>query len=427
MPPPPLSRRALLSAASLGLAGAGLAGAGLWSGPGRAAPSRRDLRFIFVRIFGGWDTTRVFATSVDNPHVDFEDAAQPASIGDLRFMDHPARPGVRQFFETHADRCLIINGLRVPSVNHRICERLALTGSNRETAADWPTVIAHARADAFGLPHVIAGGRSMPGLLGGSVVQIGDNGQVGKLLDGSILGESDLPVYPPESALKALLDRHSQQANAERLARSTDRRRQALLADYARSMERAGTMKDRVNDVHWLTDGSFDSQIRVATELLGLGLSRCITLSFERLTWDSHEDNDNKQHVNFVDLFDGLLALMDALQGSAGVTTPTLAEETVVVVISEMGRTPQENLAKGKDHWAHTSALLVGPGLDAGRVIGGYDDLFYGHSLDLASADRDDGGRDLTPAIFGATLLELADVGPVPSLPEYSPILGALA
>ncbi len=418
------TRRDLLAGA---LAGAGLAAAGGWPRRAHAAVGRSDLRFVFVRIFGGWDTTRVFATDLGNRNVDYEERVQLGQVGDLPFIDHPDRPGVRTFFERWGDRTVVFNGLVVPSVNHRICERLALTGGNQESAADWPTRIAHAQADRYGLPHVVAGGRSIPGQLGGSVVRIGDNGQVGQMLDGSILDHSDLPAQSPPADLRALLDQSVADAAADRAAQVTDARRKSIIAEYGRSLERAATMKDQVDEVRWQTDGTFASQIEVCADLLELGLSRCVTLSFERLTWDSHEDNTSKQHANFKDLFDGLALLMETLGATPGVVGDTLADETVVVVVSEMGRTPQENSAKGKDHWAHTSSMLVGPGLDGGRAIGGYDELFYGQHVDPASGERASGGRELLPALFGATLLELGDVGPVEGLPEYTPITGALA
>lgn len=419
MGPSRLSRRSFLtgSAAAAGVVGLGVPTAA-------RAVARSDLRFVFVRIFGGWDTTRVFATDLGNPQVDYEDLAELGQVGDLPFVDHPERPGVRSFFETWADRTVVLNGLVVPSVNHRICERLALTGGNAETNADWPTELAHAQAERFSLPHVVAGGRSIPGRLGGSIVRVGDSGEVKQLLDGTVVELSDQLVSPTDARVSTLIDTATR--SATRL-RDPGGRRGALYAAYDEVLARAEIMKDIGDAVRWDTGGTFAGQIDCAADVLSLGLSRCATLSFERLTWDSHESNDTKQHANFVDLFDGLHLLMDTFASTPGPVSERLVDDVVVVVLSEMGRTPQTNGAKGKDHWAHTSAMLVGPGLAGGRAVGGYDDLFYGLTVDLASGSADPGGRELTPELFGATLLELGDVGPIQRLSEYSPILGALS
>ena len=86
-----------------------------------------------------------------------------------------------------------------------------------------------------------------------------------------------------------------------------------------------------------------------------------------RFGWDTHEDNDDDQSPLWEGLFDGLNELMTLLDATPGQTTPTLAGETMVVVMSEMGRTPKLNPANGKDHWPYTSILMVGAGLDGGR------------------------------------------------------------
>ena len=46
----------------------------------------------------------------------------------------------------------------------------------------------------------------------------------------------------------------------------------------------------------------------------------------------------------------------------------------VVVVQSEMGRTPNYNNGNGKDHWSIGSAMFLGPGIRGNRVIGATDE-----------------------------------------------------
>ncbi|MBL8618238.1 MAG: DUF1501 domain-containing protein [Deltaproteobacteria bacterium] len=417
------TRRALLQGAALGAAGLSL-----WPGVARAsAPARADLRFIFVRNFGGWDPTRVFAAdSRGNAAVSFEDEAAVRTIGDLRFIEHPDRPSVSTFFERHAPQSLILNGLIVPSVNHRSCERIAYTGSNAETAADWPTLIADAAATRFALPHVVIGGRSMPGRLGRSVVRIGAEGQVGKLLDGSVLAGSDQVTPGLDPAAAAAVEAHVR-ARVDGLRTGADRAAaRAFAAAQAGALDKAAIIEGLGDSVGWTTDGTFAGQVDLGVQLLALGLSRCVTLSFERASWDSHEANETKQSDNFEDLFAGLAELAELLELTPGVTTPTLAEETVVVVMSEMGRTPSVNDDKGKDHWAHTSALLFGGGIAGGRTVGSFSPLFYGEALDPETGETSASGRELTPAVVGSTLLAIGDVAEAESLPAFTPIWGVL-
>lgn len=420
-PLPGLSRRALLGGA------AATAAAGLFPRTARAAVSASDLKFVFVRVFGGWDPTRVFATVLDNPAVDTEADAVVSTLGGLRFVDHPDRPNVRAFFERWADRTLFLNGAVIPSVNHRICEQIAYTGGTIETAPDVATLLADAQASRYGLPHVQVGGRALPGTLGRSLVRVGGGGEVGMILDGSILSLSDRPVGAPDAAVSDLLDAFTRERARLRVARAAgaDDVRLATAAEAA--LDKVATMKALGASVRWDTGGTFAGQIALGADLLSLGISRCVTLNYESLTWDSHEDNDGKQMSNFVGLFDGLTSLLDTLATTTGPLGGALADETVVVVQSEMGRTPYLNGGKGKDHWQVTSWLLVGPGLTGGRVVGGYTDLYYGETLDPLTGEIALGGVELSPDVLCSTLLALGDVDGAASLRTWTPLLGILA
>lgn len=91
-------------------------------------------------------------------------------------------------------------------------------------------------------------------------------------------------------------------------------------------------------------------------------------------TWDTHVDNWGQLKNRLLPQLDqGLAALMDDLSRSG------LLEQTLVMVMSEFGRTPRvSNLPgqqlPGRDHWAHTySGLFAGAGVRGGQVVGQTD------------------------------------------------------
>ena len=47
-----------------------------------------------------------------------------------------------------------------------------------------------------------------------------------------------------------------------------------------------------------------------------------------------------------------------------------LRDRIVVIIQSEMGRTPWYNGTGGKDHWSINSMMAMGPGIDGDRVVG---------------------------------------------------------
>lgn len=91
-------------------------------------------------------------------------------------------------------------------------------------------------------------------------------------------------------------------------------------------------------------------------------------------TWDTHVDNWGRLKNTLLPQVDrGLAALMDDLSNSG------LLDQTMVVVMSEFGRTPKvSNLPgealPGRDHWAAVYSLLAaGAGIRGGQVIGQSD------------------------------------------------------
>ena len=398
-----MRRRSLLKAGGL-VAGATLAP---WR-PALASASSAK-RFVFVVSYGGWDPTKVFATEFDNPNVDLERDADWGTAGDLTFVDHEDRPSVRSYLESYHDRSVILNGVLVPSVAHENCLHLVMTGTTSSTASDWPAIIASEHASDHHLPQVVLAGPSFPGDLGGVVTRTGASGQLEGLLTGDIVGWSDVATAAPERFAEDVMDAYMARRVGATAQAALGARDAALNAAYLSSLERASSLKDLVGIVDWSSSSGLADQVRLAVDLLSLGISRCATLS-SGYSWDSHSTNDSTQSANFENLFSALSELMAALEATPSPDGGVLADDTVVVVISEMGRTPQLNDADGKDHWPYTSMMITGPGLAGGQVIGGFDESYYGRRLDLESGSFDDDANDLSVDVVGATLLQLAGI-----------------
>ena len=184
---------------------------------------------------------------------------------------------------------------------------------------------------------------------------------------------------------------------------------------FADALDGALGLKDYRYVMDFTGGQGLAAQAEVAVDALAFGLSRCVSLGYsgDGLGWDSHADNDATQSALFEGLFSGLGRLFTLLQTTPGESALTLADETVVVVLSEMGRTPRLNATLGKDHWPYTSVLLSGPGLTTGRVIGGFDERYSGLPVDPGTAETVADGPSQR-RVLGAGLLELAGVDPRP-------------
>ena len=206
--------------------------------------------------------------------------------------------------------------------------------------------------------------------------------------------------------------------------------KRALTGAYDDALAKALGLKD----YRWVMDFSggagLADQAQVAADALTLGLSRCVSIGYPGagagLGWDSHAQNDDTQSALFEGLFNGLGQLVEVLRTTPGDTTATLAEETVVVVLSEMGRTPMLNATAGKDHWPYTSMMILGDGITGDRVVGGFDDGYAGLSVDPGSAELSSSGPVLSVESIGAALLQLGGEDPGQWLNGFTPLGGVL-
>ncbi len=418
------SRRQLLGGAAALSAGLAL--------PRRARAatvSGADLKYLFVFAGGGWDPTRVFADGFDNASVSMESYADRGTAGNLSFIDSESRPSVRTFFEQHHARTQIWNGVLVRSIAHEICTMLALTGTTSGLVPDWPAALAKPWADRVTLPHLVMSGPSFPGDLGENVVRSGLSGQLDALITGEITGYSDAPLSALSSPAQGILDNYVRRRAAARAAGSKSALEASLTGAYVAGLERATELKDLRYVMSFSAGADLSSAGAVALEALSMGLARCVSVAYPTDfggEWDTHATNDELQDPLWEGLFSGLLALFDRLQTLPGEVGETLADETVVVVLSEMGRTPALNPVAGKDHWPYTSVMVSGPGIEGDRVIGGYDASWYGHLVDPGSGEVTDGGQVLSAEALGATLLQLGDVDPDEYVSGVEPILGVL-
>jgi len=423
----PFSRRDLLrasAAGSLTLPGA-LTGGGLLAPRAARAASTAggsDLKFLFVMAYGGWDTTRCLTPMYDNPVVDHEADGAPTAYGDLTIVDHPERPSVTEFFSRYYERSLILNGLLVPSVAHSACMRMVMTGfSTGAHHPDWAAALAAPLGDTFTLPHLVISGPSYPGPYSAYVTRTGSSGQLDALLTGELLSWSDIPTAPADLSLEAL-ERDFMGGRIERaLASARGPRRDALIRSLEIALQRGTDLKSLQDVINWSPGVEFYQQLGLAVEIFREDLARCVTVQTPNF-WDTHAMNERYQNWYWEDLFEGLLHLINQLESTPGHATERLVDETVIVILSEMGRAPGVNSQEGKDHWPYTSAMLIGPGITGDRVVGGYDELVYGLKIDPTTCEPDPEGLDLSCDMIGATLLQLAGEDYREHLPDALPL-----
>ncbi len=102
--------------------------------------------------------------------------------------------------------------------------------------------------------------------------------------------------------------------------------------------------------------------------LAGFKAGVCISANLSIGQFDSHNKNDLDQMKlipEFLAGIDYLLRKADELQ---------IRDRMVLIIQSEMGRTPNYNNGEGKDHWSIGSIMFLAPGISGNRVLGATDE-----------------------------------------------------
>jgi hypothetical protein len=85
-------------------------------------------------------------------------------------------------------------------------------------------------------------------------------------------------------------------------------------------------------------------------------------------SWDSHQHSDDVKKYLLPGLDQSLSALLADLEARG------MLDETLVVCLGEIGRTPRANARWGRGHWSHCfPAVLAGAGVRGGGLIGRSD------------------------------------------------------
>ena len=267
-------------------------------------------------------------------------------------------------------RLAIVRSVDTSEDDHGKGAYMMLTGRRQTPANDFPrlgAVTAKALApEASGLPghiQITAGG-------GG---RTNDSAYLGPKYAGVIMGNGQPPQNSarPEAINQAADEQRNQLRRAAN-ERFLIRRRTALTDAYTYSYEQAQQLMAQ-RDVFDATKESEQDQARygkhdfgrhclLARRLLENGITY---VQVSHSNYDTHNENFNF-HIEQLGEFDSPFATFVGDLADRG-----MLESTLIVVLSEFGRTPNINHLYGRDHWSKSwSVLMGGAGVKPGAVIG---------------------------------------------------------
>ena len=416
-----LSRRNLLLSGGAALALGSLA-------PRLARRSRAESptvarNLIIVLASGGWDVTYSIDPKPGSEFVD-EPAGTVQLFGDSPILTDPTRSGIEAFFAEYGAITAVVNGINVRSIAHPECLERVLTGTSSSANPDLGAIAGHELAAELPVPYLVLGNVAFTGPLAASAGRIGNTNQIKALLDpadayvsppGSPYAhEPYVPTGDEEALIRQFVQARTERERATRGQRGSNR---ARIDDFTASLERGDRLREFSDELgpRGVTL-QFANQLALATDAIARDISHAVMVD-TRLPWDTHANNV-RQGMLHDQLFAGLDVLVGDLATRPGRSAgKAMLDETVVVVMSEMSRTPRINAGDGKDHWPVTSALVIGAGVAGGRTYGGTDDSQVAVAVDFASGSPAAGGQQLMNDHIAAGVLALLGIDSSKYLP----------
>lgn len=360
-----IGRRAFFGTMARTGAGAALAGLGLFASPGIAAElAKQQKRMLVVRMAGGlsqlesWDPKP--GTSTGGPF-----RAIPTSVPGIQIcelMPHTAK-------QMH--HLALVRSVNTHEDDHGKGHYLMMTGRRQRPGVSDPemgAVMAKALDTAD---------RSLPGHIvispGGGGGRNADSAYLGPKYASITLGNGKPPQHterPGGLAENSILCANDLRRKIN--DRFALRRRTAETEAYTQCFEQAQELmrqrevfdvsleaeKDRAR----YGDSDFGRHCLLARRLIEKGIS---FVQVTHSNYDTHNENFNFHLEQLGDFDRPFATLIDDLAQRG------LLQHTLVVVLSEFGRTPNINHLYGRDHWSKAwSVCLGGTGIKPGIVLG---------------------------------------------------------
>jgi hypothetical protein len=372
--------------------------------------------YVVFNASGGWDTTYLMDPKGINEINRLYREGDIVSQGAHRLAPNKqqATGGLcnEEFYTEFGKDLLTLNGLDYSVNNHSPGERYMATGKLDSLA--YPTfaaLVAACQGPQCPLAFLTFGNYSATG----NVVAMSRvpylQSLTGLANADDVHGNSQAP-YHDKFALDrieaTLRDAHDSLGNQPRLPRSA--RGENML--YAAQLNSKALRRVSEHIPKSVPNERLSQQAEIALASFKAGV--CVAANLTIGQFDSHANNDVDQMKLIPELLAGVAYMVRRAEELG------LRERLVVVIQSEMGRTPNYNQGNGKDHWSIGSVMFLGPGIQGNRVIGATDEQQFALPLDPQTlTTRKDGGIRVRPEHIHESLRELAGIADHPLSQQF--------
>jgi len=370
-------------------------------------PAYEGPYYVVFNAAGGWDTTYLMDPKGVNEMNRLYKEGDILTQGNHRLAPNAAHieAGMsnEDFFKKYGDELLVLNGLDYSVNNHSPCSRYMATGKLDSLA--YPTfaaLVAACKGSEVPLAFLTFGNYSATGNLvpRARVPYLHSLTRLANA-DG-IYGNAQNPYHDDfvtdriERTLREQMQARITEVRLPRVGRS-----QSMLYAAQLNSKALGRVTPYVPKTSPKERLSRQADIALASFKAGV----CVSANLSIGQFDSHKNNDADQ----MKLIPEFLAGVDYLVSKA--EELKIRDKLVVVIQSEMGRTPTYNNNNGKDHWSIGSIMFMGSGIKGNRVIGATDEKQFLVPINPQSLSTDkEKGIRVRPEHIHTALREFAGI-----------------
>jgi hypothetical protein len=326
--------------------------------------------YVVFNASGGWDTTYLMDPKGVGGINRLYREGDILTHGQLKFAptSKHAQGGMsnEEFFGEFGKELLVVNGLDYSVNNHSPGARYMATGKLDSLA--YPTfaaLVAACKGPTCPLSFLTFGNYSATGNLV-AMSRVPYLPSLQRIANADAIDGNPKSPYHDDFALsrieQALRDGNESRAAQPRLPRQEHGENMLYAAQVnSKSLERitpyvpAKIPKERLAQ---------QAEIALASFKAGV----CVSANLSIGQFDSHANNDVDQMKLIPEFLAGIAYLVRRAEALK------IREKLVIVIQSEMGRTPSYNAGNGKDHWSIGSALFLGAGIRGNRIVGATDE-----------------------------------------------------
>ncbi len=397
--------------------------------------------FVFIHASGGWDVTLW-----SDPRNEAKGIVSPASTdntdkGQVRLWADAPLDGATKTFELVRprgsnlvfgpgigalaelpDRITVINGLAMNTVAHPDGSTYSATGRHpqggRVAASSIDTMLANELGTGQLLPTVSL--RFPSAFVGDNLdrravpLAVDDVSSVGRTLFRSQLFDANAERDKVTALLSEEASDLAKRSTYPGVLEGMDLQYQSLrrmLGTNLQEVFTANSLKTLHPQFNYKARFGAGPAVNAsfAVEAMKRNIVRCVSFTFG--SFDTHGNNYKTHAQNQQELFDMVATLLRALDATPHPTRTgkKLSEHTHILVVSEFCRTPQINLAMGRDHYPNNSALVVSPRFRTNFSFGRTD---VEQLLPMAAKSFTDGSRAIAPPDVLATFLGAFGIDP---------------